>query len=78
MDEDETSVSINKVEYDIRPEKGTYPVTFSTSNGTSITINMIVKDQNRVISKEYGEEIFAENFFKKVMISRKARHWIRI
>ena len=66
MDEDETSVSINKVEYDIRPEKGTYPVTFSTSNGTSITINMIVKDQNRVISKEYGEEIFAENFFKKV------------
>ncbi len=33
---------------------------------TSCTVNMIVKDQNRVESKEYGEEIFAENFFKKV------------
>ena len=66
MDDEEESISISKVEYDIRPEKGTYPVTFSTSNGTSVTVNMIVKDQNRVVSKEYGEEIFAENFFKKV------------
>lgn len=66
MDEEEESISISKVEYDIKPEKGTYPVTFSTSNGTSVTVNMIVKDQNRVVSKEYGEEIFAENFFKKV------------
>lgn len=66
MDDEEESISISKVEYDIKPEKGTYPVTFSTSNGTSVTVNMIVKDQNRVVSKEYGEEIFAENFFKKV------------
>ena len=29
-------------------------------------MNMMVKDQNRVVSKEYGEEIFAEDFFKKV------------
>ncbi len=65
MDDEEESISISKVEYDIKPEKGTYPVTFSTSNGTSVTVNMIVKDQNRVVSKEYGEEIFAENFFKK-------------
>ena len=27
---------------------------------------MIVKEQNRVESKEYAEEIFAEDFFKKV------------
>lgn len=66
MDEEEEQISISKVDYDIRPEKGTYPVTFSTSAGTSVTVNMIVKDQNRVVSKEYGEEIFAENFFKKV------------
>lgn len=65
MDDDQL-ISISKVEYDIKPEKGTYPVTFSTSAGTSVTVNMIVKDQNRVESKEYGEEIFAENFFKKV------------
>ncbi len=66
MDNEEELISISKVDYDIKPEKGTYPVTFSTSAGTSVTVNMIVKDQNRVVSKEYGEEIFAENFFKKV------------
>lgn len=66
MDEEEALISISKVEHDIKPVKGTYPVTFSTNAGTSVTVNMIVKDQNRVESKEYGEEIFAENFFKKV------------
>ena len=66
MEEEEEQISISKVEYDIKPEKGTYPVTFSTSSGTSVTVNMIVKEQNRVVSNEYGEEIFAENFFKKV------------
>ncbi|MGN1344968.1 MAG: ABC transporter ATP-binding protein, partial [Traorella sp.] len=62
----EELISIAKVEYDIKPQKGIYPVTFSTSKGTSFTINMVVKDENRVVSKEYGEEIFAEDFFKKV------------
>ena len=64
--ETEELISIAKVEYEIEPKKGTYPVTFSTSKGTSFTVNMMVKDQNRVVSKEYGEEIFAEDFFKKV------------
>ncbi|WP_294562371.1 ABC transporter ATP-binding protein [uncultured Traorella sp.] len=59
-------ISIVKVSHDIQPHKGTYPVTFTTAAGTSCTVNMIVKDQNRVESKEYAEEIFAEDFFKKV------------
>ncbi len=59
-------ISIPKVSYNIKPEKGTYPVTFSTSAGTSVTVNMIVKDENRVVNKEYEEEIFAVNFFKTV------------
>ncbi len=58
-------VSINKVEYKISPQNGTYPVTFSTSAGTMVTANMIVADQNKKVSTEYNEEIFAVNFFKK-------------
>lgn len=64
--ETEELISIVKVSHEIKPIKGIYPVTFSTSEGTSYTVNMIVKDQNRIESKEFGEEIFAENFFKKV------------
>ena len=56
--------SITHIEYDIKEENGIYPVTFKTSSGTSITVNMIVADENRVINKEYQEEIYAVNFFK--------------
>ena len=59
-------ISIKEVQYSIKKENGTYPVTFSTAAGTSVTVNMIVKDENRVTSKENEEEIFAVNFFKKV------------
>lgn len=59
-------ISISKIEYEIKAENGTYPVTFSTSAGTNVTVNMIVKDENRVVNKEYQEEIFAVNFFKTV------------
>ena len=41
-------------------------MTFSTAAGTSVTVNMIVKEENSVINKEYQEEIFAVNFFKTV------------
>ncbi len=58
-------VSINKVDYKISTENGTYPVTFTTSAGTMVTVNMIVVDANRKVSTEYNEEIFAVNFFKK-------------
>lgn len=59
-------ISISKLEFEIKAENGSYPVTFSTQSGTSITVNMIVEDENRVVNKEYQEEIFAVNFFKTV------------
>ena len=59
-------ISITKIEYEIRAEKGTYPVTFYTAAGTSFTAKMIVRDENRVASSEYQEEIFAVNIFKSV------------
>lgn len=59
-------ISIKEVDYEIKKENGKYPVTFSTAAGTSVTIHMIVKDENRVTSVENEEEIFAVNFFKKV------------
>ncbi len=62
----EELISIKDVSYDIRREVGTYPVTFSTSAGTSITVIAVVKEENRVVSKVYEEEIYAMNFFRKV------------
>lgn len=64
--ETEEYVSIKEIDYDIKPEIGTYPVTFSTAMGTSITVNAVVKQQNRVVSNVQGEEIYAMNIFKKV------------
>ena len=64
--ETEELISIKEVQYDFRKEIGTYPVTFSTSEGTSITVIAVVKQENRVESKVYAEEIYAMNFFRKV------------
>ena len=64
--ETDEPISIKEIEYDIKPEIGTYPVTFSTYEGTKITVNAVVKQENRVVSKSWGEEIYAMNIFKKV------------
>ena len=64
--ESEDWISINKVEYEIEPKIGTYPVTFSTKAGTMVSAHMFVREANRIASKEYEEEIYAVNFFKKV------------
>lgn len=64
--ETDDPISIKEIEYDIKPEIGTYPVTFSTYEGTKITVNAVVKQENRVVSKAKGEEIYAMNIFKKV------------
>ncbi|MCR4728907.1 MAG: ABC transporter ATP-binding protein [Lachnospiraceae bacterium] len=62
--ESEERISIHSVDYSVKPEYGTYPVTFTTQAGTSVTVNMIIEEENRVVNKEYEEEIFAVNFFK--------------
>lgn len=62
----EEPISIRDVEYDIKKEIGVYPVTFATAAGTSITVNAVVKQENKVESKLFREEIYAMNIFKKV------------
>ena len=64
--ETDEPISIKAVSYDIKPETGTYSVTFATASGTSITVKAAVMAENRVESKVYQEEIYAMNFFKKV------------
>ena len=64
--ETEEPISIKEIEHDIKKEIGKYPVTFSTASGTSITVNAVVIQENRVESKVYREEIYAMNIFKTV------------
>ena len=66
--ETEEPISIKTVEYDIKPEVGSYSVTFTTAAGTSITVKAAVMAENRVESKVYQEEIYAMNFFKLSLI----------
>ena len=65
-EEDDELVSITDVEYRIEKKNGIYPVKFTTSAGTFVTANMIVRDENRIVSTLYNEEIYAVNFFKKI------------
>ena len=65
-EKDDELVSIANVEYRIEKKNGIYPVKFTTAAGTFVTANMIVKEENRIVSNEYQEEIYAVNFFKKV------------
>ena len=60
----EELVSISKVDYDIKAEKGRYPVTFFTQAGTAVTVDMIVEDENKVEADD--ETIYAVNFYKTV------------
>ena len=64
--ETDERISIHSVEYSIVPEYGKYPVTFYTQLGTSVTVDMILEEQNKVVNAEYEEEIYAANFFKNV------------
>ena len=64
--QDDEYISINKIEYDIPEEIGTYPVTFSTSSGTSVSIKVFVVQQKYVENPKANEAISAFNFFKTV------------
>lgn len=66
VEETDENISISRISYQIEPKNGRYPVTFSTAAGTSITVDMVVADANRVRSDEYEEEIYAVNFFQSV------------
>lgn len=62
-DEDEL-ISLSKVEYDVKEEPGTYPVTFSTSEGTSITVKINVVEPKYIEDDKHGVGITAFDFYK--------------
>lgn len=57
-------ISIAKIEYDLKEEEGQYPVTFSTSNGTSIERRIFVVNQPFVKNEKANEAVMAFNFIK--------------
>ena len=59
-------ISIAKIEYNVQEEPGKYPVTFSTSSGTSIERTIFVVNQPFVKNEKANEAIMAFNFFKTV------------
>ena len=58
--------SISRLEYDIKPVEGEYPVTFYSQSGLSITKTVSVVDQKYVKNPKENEGIMAFNFFKTV------------
>src|SRR5699024_7422706 len=59
-------ISISKIEYDLKEELGEYPVTFSTSSGTSVQRRIFVVNQPFVKNERANEAVMAFNFFKTV------------
>ena len=64
--ESDNWISITKVEYHIEKKNGTYPVTFHTAAGSSVTVNMIVAEESKVEDEHFDEVIYAVNFFKNI------------
>ncbi len=58
--------SISKVECDLKPELGEYPVTFRTPDGLSITRTIFVVNQPFTRNEKANEAIMAFNFFTTV------------
>ncbi len=61
---EEEYLSLSKVEYNIEPSPGVYPVNFSTAKGTSITIKVTVVPPNYTEDEAQGVGITAFDFFK--------------
>ena len=61
-DFDDEFLSIAKVDYDIQAKPGTYPVTFATSNGTSVTVKAIVIEPENVEDEKKNVAIAAYDF----------------
>ncbi len=59
-------ISIANIEYELEAKEGQYPVTFSTSNGTSIERTIFVVNQPFVKNEKANEGVMAFNFFKTV------------
>ena len=63
---DDQDVSIARVSYDVKPEPGVYPCTFSTEKGTEIKININVVTPKAVEDASNEESIQAFDFYRTV------------
>ncbi|MFV0552419.1 MAG: ABC transporter ATP-binding protein [Anaerorhabdus sp.] len=63
---DDEDLSISKVIYDVKEEKGVYPCTFETSNGTSVTIKITVVEPIFTADANKEEAVQAFDFYKTV------------
>ena len=59
-------ISIAKIEYELTPEEGQYPVIFATAGGTKVERTIFVVDQPFVKNEKANEAVMAFNFFKTV------------
>ena len=57
-------ISISRIQYDLKPEVGQYPVTFQTAAGTEIQRTIFVVNQPFVKNERANEAVSAFNFFK--------------
>lgn len=63
-DEEDEFISLSRVEYDVKNAPGTYPVTFGTSKGTSITIKIGVVEPKYVEDNKHNIGVIAFDFYK--------------
>ncbi len=64
--ETDENVSLTKIQYDVKPEEGTYDCTFSTEAGTSITVQINVVKPAVVEDVSNEESIQAFDFYRSV------------
>jgi hypothetical protein len=60
--ENDEYISIASIEYDIKSELGSYPVVFSTANGTAVERTVFVVNQPVIKNEKANEAIMAFNF----------------
>ena len=64
--ESDEYISIAKLEYNVKPELGEYPVRFATANGTEIERKIFVVNQPFVKNEKANEGVMAFSFIKTV------------
>lgn len=62
--ESEDPLSIANITYELQAEEGSYPVTFATSKGTKVQVEIIVVKQRYVLDEKKRIGIAAFDFFK--------------
>ena len=75
--ESDEYISIAKLEYNVKPELGEYPVRFATANGTEIERKIFVVNQPFVKNEKANEGVMRSASSRQSMRSKSHRHLIR-